>query len=247
MMSKRILDLFLIVSLIIIWWIGSFFFESYLLPSPFETFKILFGMLNLNLFIDISHSIVRLIIAYTISLLITFTLSMFAQINGSVQYCINTIFSALIKVPNVAYITFFLLFIGIGTPTIITTIIVTTVPITGLALNGILKNLNKDILEISVIYNVPFLRKVFYFYLPTVFDSFYPIYTMSISFAFKVMVMTEFIAGMNGLGYKLVEKKAEFDMSGVIAYIIIIVLIGIILQKLIEYLYRKVTNVYSRI
>lgn len=239
-MNKRKLDIFVLLIFIVLWWIGSLFTEEYLLPPPYYVLFTISGMLNWDLLLSIYYSFSRLLFAYFIAILISVFLAVIAQRNDILNYLVESILSHLLKIPNVGYLTFFLLFIGIGTPTIITTIVVSSVPVITMALLGVLRQSNRHLLEISEIFNVNFKNRSFYFYLPTIFDGFYPIFSMSFSFSFKVLIMSEFIAGMNGLGYRLVEKKAEFSMDSVIAYIIIIVVAGIVFQKIIEYIFLRI-------
>ncbi|MCX8084285.1 MAG: ABC transporter permease subunit [Calditerrivibrio sp.] len=191
-------------------------------------------MLNIELVKTIAYSFYRLILAYILSLFLSLVMALLSEKWGNISEGLLVVFSTMLKVPNIAFLTFFMLFIGIGTPTVMMTIIVSLVPTMGLAFMSVLKQADKHVIEISDIFRVPFIRRVFYFYLPSLVESFPPIFNMSFSLAFKVMVMAEFVAGMNGLGYKLVEKKVSFNMDEVIGYIILIVLTGVFFQSILE-------------
>jgi len=232
----------ILTALIFLWWMGSLFTESYILPSPFHVGYVLVGMINYELVKTIFYSFLRLMAGYLISLIISIALAIISKKNDTILEVIEIITSSMLKVPNIAYLTIFMLFVGVGTPTVIATIVVSLVPTMTLSFLSVYKQINKHIEEISDIFKVPFLTRAVYFYLPTLMNSFYPIFIMTFSLGFKLMIMAEFIAGSNGLGYRLVEKKIGFNMDEVIAYIIIIVIVGVLLQKIFESIFRRVNR-----
>lgn len=234
------LRLTLALLFLLIWQVASFFVESYLLPSPSKTFNTLYRLADYQLVITMSQSFFRLLVAYFFSMIIALILGFISQKWDLFHEAVEIISSSMLKIPNIAYLTFFMLFVGIGTPTIFLTITFSVIPTATLAILATLKQSDKNVIEISDIFNVPFHRRVFYFYTPTLITSLQSIFNLTFSLAFKVMIMAEFIAGMNGLGYKLVEKKASFNMDEVLAYILVIVIAGVISQKILEFLVKKV-------
>ncbi len=234
------LRLSLIIIFLIIWQVASLFVESYLLPSPIKTLNTLLRLADQQLIITVTQSFLRLFVAYLFSMLLSFILGFLSQKWKLFHEAIEIISSSMLKVPNIAYLTFFMLFVGIGTPTIFFTISFSVIPTATLAILATLKQSDKNIIEISDIFKVPFYRRVIYFYTPTIITSLPSIFNLTFSLAFKVMIMAEFIAGMNGLGYKLVEKKASFNMDEVLAYIIVIVISGVLFQKILELLVMRI-------
>jgi len=224
---------------VLLWWVVSIFTENHILSSPFYVMTVIIRMLNYELIDTIYFSFIRLFIGYMISLITSILLAIISKKNDMILKVIEIVSSSMLKVPNIAYLTMFMIFIGVGTPTVIATIIVSLVPTMTLSFLSIFKQINRHIEDISDIFNIPFAKRAIYFYFPTLMESFYPIFTMTFSLGFKLMVMAEFVAGTNGLGYRLVEKKMSFNMDEVIAYVIIIVIVGVFLQKIFEFVYRR--------
>ena len=236
-----------VFAVLLIWSAAAAFADRNVLPGPVETLLACIEMSTPEQFINVSVSMLRLVFAYVISLGVALFFALLSMKNLTVRTVVSDIMSALIKIPNIAYVTYFMLFIGIGTASVVSTVAVSVVPVITLSVLGVLDKLDKNVHIVSDIYKVPFLRRVRYFFIPGIFEAFHPIYLMSISMSFKTLVMAEFIAGMSGLGYGLVEQKETFQMQNVLAYIIIIVIVGILIQKILEILYFRAKIVLRRI
>ncbi|MDK2792325.1 MAG: hypothetical protein PWQ25_1188 [Deferribacteres bacterium] len=230
-----------------LWQIVSLFFENYVLPSPYTTLLAIFRMIDYNLLNTVVVSFFRLFLAYVLSVVISVFFSVSSQFSKNIGALIETVMSSIIKVPNIAYLTIFMLIIGVGSYTVMATIAITIIPATTLAFIAILKQLDENILEVTDIFEVIYFKRIFYLYLPMIFESFYPVFQMSFSLGFKIMVMAEFIAGVDGLGYKLVEKKISFNIDELFGYVVIMTFTGIFFQKLLEVIYLKIKDVHSRI
>ncbi|ADR18037.1 ABC transporter permease [Calditerrivibrio nitroreducens] len=234
------LKIFLVILFLLIWEVASFFTESYILPGPFHVLKVIYQSINYDLLKNTWSSLLRLLFGYTISIITALILAITAQKYDIIKRSVSIISSSALKVPNIAYLTFFMLFVGVGDYTVILTIVVTLIPTITLSFLSVFDQLNRHVIEISDIFRVPFYRRALFFYIPSLVESFSSILSLTFSLGFKLLIMAEFIAGTNGLGYRLVEKKVSFNMDEVMAYILIIVISGILAQKGLEIGFERI-------
>jgi NitT/TauT family transport system permease protein len=233
---------------LIIWWLIAVIYNNKdIFPTPWQVIVRFTDILNFSELKNAILSFITLIISYALTIFISLFLSILTINRNKTKNYIKGILSFLIKIPNIAYVTYFILFLGIGYPTIVSVILTAAIPITSLHIISVFENLNYNTLIISDLYEIPFFRRVKYFYIPSLFESFNTIFVTSFSISFKSLIMAEFLGGLGGLGYGLVEKKESFQMDILMAYILFITILGIFFQNILEFLLNKVKDVYYKI
>ncbi len=218
-----------------------------IVPTPWQVLKRFFDILNYSELKNALLSFSTLIVAYFTTIFVSLVLSVLTINHKYFKSYLKDILSFLIKVPNIAYVTYFILFFGIGYPTIVSVILTAAIPITTLHIISVFENLNENTIIISELYKIPFLRRVKYFYIPSLFDSFNTIFITSFSISFKSLIMAEFLGGLGGLGYGLIERKETFQMDMLMAYILFVTILGILFQNILEYMLKKVKDVYYQV
>ena len=69
--------------------------------------------------------------------------------------------------------------------------------------------------------------------LPSIVPNILTAWKVSVGFAVRVVIVAELVGASTGVGYRMVQEQALLNMSGVLAWTLILVALGLTLQGLI--------------
>lgn len=187
----------------------------------------------------------RTLTAFLASLTIAVLLALAGQFNPISKAVIKDLMSFIIRIPSIASISFFVLLCGTGYRTIYLSVMAIVIPVACLSTLGLYEKVNPGMHTINQVYRVPFIRKAWYLYLPTLFGSFHAVFILSYSLTFKALIMAEFLGGLSGMGYALMLSRETLDLHQLTAYILIIALAGLFSQSILERGITRFTRRYA--
>ena len=231
---KVILPIILGLTLLYIWQQvgGRGLINTALFPTPKQIFYSLWD--TDIIFKHIYSSLLRLIISVTIGYILGFTIGIVISSFKS-MFFLEDISSFFMSIPGISWAPLFIMTIGFGDKTIILVGIITAFfPVLYNVLYG-LKEIDKNLINISKTFEYSFLEELIMVKLPAIMN--YLTIALKLSFArtWRTIIAVEMIAAtMYGLGYMIFNARELFNstimfggifLSGVIYYLIELLII----------------------
>jgi len=95
------------------------------------------------------------------------------------------------------------------------------------------KGVSRELLEMTLAFRPTRAQVLRLLILPSIVPSILTAWKVSIGFAVRVVIVAELVGASTGVGYRMVQQQSLLNMSGVLAWTLILVLLGLVLQGLI--------------
>lgn len=210
-----------------------------IIPYPVVTLQRMFEMLKTisfyqTLFITLSH----VIIVVGISVFVSFGLAYLAYRVKVIDEYVSPLLSILQAIPNISFIILVLLWAS-SLQTVYIVLFLVVFPLLYNHFVAGFQNIESDLKDVIRLYQPPFFDKMIHVYLPLIMPNFLSGIKSSLSLGVKVAVMAEILAGLPyGVGRAINFARIQFDMIGVFAWtlwlVVMILFIDFLLNKLIR-------------
>ena len=208
--------------------------KPYTFPSPISVFKTLVGLISDNtLGIAILSSMKRIIIGYSISILIGIIIGL-----TIVRYkYLDENFSALIlglqTLPSICWLPFAILWYGLSESAIIFVIAIGSTFAISIAIESGIKNVNPLYLRAAKTMGAGGLKIYWNVIIPASLPNVISGLKQGWSFAWRALMAGEMLSATKGLGQVLMIGRDLADISQVMAVMIVIIILGLTVDKLI--------------
>lgn len=223
-----------VMSIMVIWQVCGFLnvLPQYILPSPLEIIQSVVrdsGYLmyhgQFTLFVALLGLLLGIIIAIVLALIM-----------DSVPLFQKAVYPLLVitqTIPTIALAPILVLWLGYGIlPKIVLIILTTTFPIVISILDGF-KNADKDTAMLFKLMNANKKQELWHFKIPATLPYFFAGLRVSVSYAFIVAVVSEWLGGFEGLGVYMIRAKKLFQYDTMFAIIMIVSVISLLSMKLV--------------
>lgn len=227
------------VILFILWQLASMIIGSeVILPSPYLTFKGLIEVIKLDDFLKIIISTLgRTFISFTLAIVIALFLGVFSAFNKYIYNFMVPILNVMRSLPTIGFIILALIWLSQGSAPILVGFVM-SFPIFYDAIIGAILNIDKKILEMAKVYELSIGNLIKNIYLPSISFAICRIMVSTFSLTMKLVVGGEVIGQPKyGIGTSLFVEKNYLNTNMVFAWIIVVIIIGIIfslIQKTID-------------
>ncbi|EGT3616253.1 ABC transporter permease subunit [Clostridium perfringens] len=218
------------IILFIIWQLASMIIGSeVILPSPYLTFKGVIEVVKSNDFFKIIISTLgRAVISFILALIIAIGLGVASAFNKYIYNFMVPILNIMRSLPTIGFIILALIWLSQGIAPILVGFVI-SFPIFYDAIIGSILNIDKKILEMTSIYGVSKLNLVKNIYLPSISFAICRIMVSTFSLTMKLVIGGEVIGQPKyGIGTALFVEKNYLNTNMVFAWIILVIIIGII-------------------
>jgi len=218
------------------WELASLWFRSSLvLPSLSEVFAAFFGLLNdPSLWMHLSSTFFKAFFGLFLALAIGLPLGVLIGLSAFFSQLLLPALVLLKSVPIISWLTSILILWGIGWKAPVFIVLVTLLPIVIYhAANGI-KTVDKQLLELVKLNNLPFRKAFSGIYLPSIVPFIVSSVEISIGTMWKTVVAAEFLAGEKGIGVQIAWNKYYVQTPVVFAYTLFVIIIGLGLEILLN-------------
>lgn len=229
----------------LIWqWISSIINQSVILPSPLEVMHSIWDILKTkNNYISIANTLKRAITSFSISLACAVFLGFLAYTFQLLKQLLAPILYFLKIVPVVAIILLILIWSNSErAPSIVGFLMV--FPILYEAVINTLLSIDTKLLNMTKLYEVSVYYKMKDLYIPSIYFGIQNIISSAFGLVFKSIVAGEVLSHPKfSIGGAIYAEKNYLNTSGVLAWLIIMLIISIVLDKLLKMLRSdKYTN-----
>ena len=95
------------------------------------------------------------------------------------------------------------------------------------------KGVSRELLEMTLAFRPTRIQILRLLILPSIAPGILTAWKVSIGFAVRVVIVAELVGASTGVGYRMVQQQSLLNMSGVLAWTLILVLMGLSLQGMI--------------
>ena len=235
--KNRIIQITLIVGLLLIWELVIRLNGETLIPTPSKSFIALYDLLlNGILMPDLAASLGRVLVGFSIALAIGLLLGFLLGLLPVFQNAIMGVFELIRPIPPIAWIPIAVSLLGIGNPSAWFVIFIGAFfPILTNTLLGV-SNVEKVHLEAAKVLGASKFRSFTGVVLPSTLPSIFAGIRVGLGFAWMCVVAAEMFAARSGLGYAIQLNRQLFRLDRVIAYMIVIAIVGFLMARLISLL-----------
>ena len=134
--------------------------------------------------------------------------------------------------PPIIWIVLAIFWFGFGNFSTVFTIFITVLPLTFASSAVAMSSVDEELKEMFDAYNLGILKKIRHLYLPHLTSYIISSISVAVGMGVKIVVMTELLGAMDGVGSKIADARVMLDTPTVMAYVVLI--IGVVM--LFEYL-----------
>ncbi len=209
--------------------------KDILIPAPVSTFTKLFKMIQEKIFYHyVIHTIYRVCMGVLISFILGVTTALLSYLNKLIREFLHPLIVVIQSTPVMAVIILALLWVNSSYVPILVCFlmcypIVYTNVLTGLG------SVDFQLIEMTKVYQVKRKHIIKDIYMPHISDSIKAALNLSVGLAWKVVIAAEVLAVPTySMGYNLLSAKVYLETQEVFAWVIVIVLLSSLFEKLIS-------------
>ncbi|AJA49582.1 ABC-type nitrate/sulfonate/bicarbonate transport system, permease component [Clostridium pasteurianum DSM 525 = ATCC 6013] len=208
--------------------------KPYTFPSPVDVFRTLVSLVEDNtLFIGIAVSLRRLALGYIISLIIGIALGLLIVRYKYLDENFSSLILGLQTLPSICWLPFAVLWYGINEKSIIFVIAIGSIFAISIATESGIKNVNPIYIKAGETMGAKGIKLYWNVVLPSALPSIITGMKQGWSFAWRALIAGEMLSATRGLGQILMLGRDLADISQVMSVMLIIIVIGLIIDKLI--------------
>lgn len=208
--------------------------KSYTFPSPVEVFKTLFYLFSDNtLPVAVIASIKRLIYGYFISLAFGIIIGLAVVKYKYINENFRSLILGLQTLPSIVWLPFAILWFGLNENAITFVIAIGSTFAIAISTESGIKNINPLYIKAARTMGARRLKLYWNVVLPAVLPYLISGMKQGWSFAWRALMAGEMLIGTKGLGHVLMVGRDLGDIAQVVAVMIVIVILGLIFDKLI--------------
>ncbi len=227
-----------------LWWVGSAYYGSFILPSPLEACTALWRLiLEGDAITAALITAGRALGGFAIAGLIGSGVGILAGLRPGLAQTLKPVATMLLGIPPIAWIVLALLWFGTTGLTPLFTVVVTTLPITfAVAVEGA-RTRDNGLEDMARSFNTPRLMLLWDVHLPHILSYLFPGWVSALGLAWKVTVMAELLGSSDGIGANMALARVNLDTADALAWIIAVVIMLLAVELLLlEPLQRRMES-----
>lgn len=242
--NKKVLKGGGVIILLLIWFLGSKGINnSVILPNPVETLKATIQIIKAEEFLKIIlSSMTRLFLSFLISMGLGVIVGSISGNVKMIEYILSPFLQVMRSLPTMSVIILALIWLeGEGAPLLIGFLV--TFPMIYDSIVNCWGEMDKKLIEMAKIYNVGIGNCIKDIYIPFLGFRMISMLPSVIGLNFKVIIASEVIGQPNfALGSSLQMEKMYLNTSGVLAWTLIVIFIGVFIEKLLKIIDKKINR-----
>ncbi|NWB09102.1 ABC transporter permease [Pseudomonas sp. D5002] len=224
------------------WWLASAqgWLPAQRLPAPADVAIALWQLLNSGTLAGhLAISLQRVLIGFFLGTLLGLVLGAAMGVSTTLKAYLYPSFKALAYIPLLGWLPIMMLLLGIGEPLKFVLIAKSSlVPVAINTCRGI-ENVPAQYLDLARIYKLSRRQVLTRIILPAAFPSIWSGVRYGLTYSWLVLVVVELLASSEGLGFLMVNAQQLFQLDVVMATVLIIAIIGVSLDRLLQYIEKR--------
>ncbi|OBX03536.1 ABC transporter permease [Gallibacterium genomosp. 3] len=206
-----------------LWQWASLSLGEFLLPSPITVFYRAIELLKNSQQNQITLSLWRALLGVGGSLLLGLSFGFIAGHFRTVFVILKPLITTLLSTPPIIWVVMALFWFGFGNSSVLFTIVIIVTPLTFSSTVVAVQQLNKQTLEVFDVYQLGFLKKIKYFYIPHFTRYVISSVSVAVATGVRVVVMAELLGASDGIGARIADARAMLDTETVMAYVVLVI------------------------
>jgi NitT/TauT family transport system permease protein len=225
-----------IIVFILLWQLLAVILDkSIIVPTPGETFGLFFRLLlSPATLLAGLQTAWKVLMALGLVLLLGLPLGLIIGLFEPLYDMSRPIIMVIQAVPVISWLSLVLFTWGRNWQGPVLIAFLSILPIAILTTVSGVRNLDKKLLEMARLYQVPARKIMHDIYFGSLLPFIIAIIDVSLGQAWKVILVAEYLCGDSGLGLKIFDARSFVDTPSVYAYTLLAVLLGIITERLIK-------------
>lgn len=206
-----------------------------LLPGPIETFwRLIQLFLSGQILLPLFETTAKALIGLFLSLGVALVLGFFMGLNRFIYSLFEPGIIVIQSVPIISWLALALLWWGIGFSSPIYIVFLTLFPILTINVTEGVRNVDGKLVEMSRAFSISGKTVLKDIYFASAFPFILSAMKVGVSFMWKSVAIAEFMVGTSGIGRKISDSKYSLETTDVFAFTILLVILGIISEKILD-------------
>jgi len=236
--QKRTLQVRTFISLgvlLVSWQVASLFLPEYVLPGIQMIFEEFVRMAREGtLFWDTLLTLDRILRGLTLGFVVGAVLGALMGTVKKTEPYVMPIINFIMGVPALSWTLIVILWFS-GTETrILVLMLAISFPVFAHSILDAIKGVSKEWMDMTLVFRPTRAQVLRMLILPAIIPPVLTAWKVAVGFAVRVVIVAELVGASTGVGYRMLQQQALFNMSGVLAWTLVLVFSGLVLQFLIS-------------
>ncbi len=233
-----------LVLFFLVWQVLAIYLDANTIIPPLpEIFTVFSGIfLKKKFLLAVVSTIGKVIIALSLTLLIGIPLGVLLGVNKKLYDMFRPVIMIIQAVPVISWLTLVIFAWGIGFKGPIFITFLSLFPIALLTTISGVRNLDKNLLEMAALYQVPRFSVIKDIYLGSLVPFIVAVLDVTLGQAWKVVLVAEYLCGNSGLGRLILAARYEVNPAKVWALTFFAVFLGLITERMVKMLLGRIAK-----
>lgn len=214
--------------------------NSFVFSSPSKILDTIASLINNGtLFNHIFVTLKEVLIAFILGILLGFIIAIILYEIPILSDIIDPFLTMINSLPKVALGPLIIILAGANTKSIIVMALLINLIISIITIYGGFAGVNKDLLKLFKSFKASKTQTLIKLVIPSSYNTIISSLKLNISMSLIGVIMGEFLVSKEGIGYLIIYGTQVFNLSLVMAGILILVIISFLLYKIIVYIEHK--------
>lgn len=235
---KELLSFLLIRLMIITFFALSWQGAAWLIASPdFPSFIAVINSLHFHLnegemVANLLITLQRVLLSFIIAMLLGGIIGIVMGVNAWLNKLTDSLLIILLNIPALVTILLCYIWIGLIETAAIAAVVINKVPTVVVMIREGARTVDKDLLAVAKIYQLPASTTFFKVFLPQLYPFIIASARSGLSLIWKIVLVVELLGRSDGVGFALNTLFQFFDIAGILAYTLAFVLIVLLIETI---------------
>ena len=242
--TKLLIELFSIIAFFAVWHTVAVFMNSPLvLPKPADVFFRLFELIPEKAFQKaVAATLGRTFKAFAVSLAVSVFIGILIGANENFESFFRFPLAVIKSTPVVSFILVALFWFKSAAVPVFVAVLM-TLPVLTETISAGIKNTNKKLLDMAMVYHFSFRQKLMFIYAPSVMPYFFSGMLSALGLTWKVVVAGEILSlPKNSVGMALQTAKVHLETTDVFAWTFAVIFLSFACESVFAFYTKKVKN-----
>ncbi len=246
-MQKRINYLIGVVVIFLIWTMASYFINSRLiLPDPLVILRTMFQELSKSiLWNNLFYTLLKVFTVLFLTVLFGVVIGFIIGLNETLYEIFRPFVLFIQAFPIITWLALVMFIWGIGWTGPVVVSFLSLLPHAILSTVIGIQTTDKRLIEMAQVYSVKRSKIVKDIYLGSILPQFVSTIQVVIGNVWKVVVVSEYMCGDNGIGVLIAWARQSVSVEKVYAYTMVIIIIGLFFENLVNIATKKAIQKWS--
>jgi len=241
--KERGIQLLSLILLVLAWGAASFFVGGRILPPPTDVFPVAWEMVVSGTCVEpLLASLYRLLFGFILALSLGTALGIASAQLSRLGIAATAMLTVIMSTPSLVIIFVAMIMLGQTDLTIVLIAGLIVFPFITVPIRDAMKEIDQDILGMADSYKISTLRKIADVYIPYLIPPLLAASRIGFSLAWKMVVLSEVFGFASGIGWQISLSYFQYDLKGLIAYMVIFVVIILLIEQAIRIGERRIVK-----